>query len=663
MADSPGSENQENPEESGLAFPSIPESPVSRQDSRSSNSNASGAPGISDVAPDSGFDRDSSRSNEHDEPHRRRVRRRMSAEHIRRIKRQRRNRRILIVVLIILLMLAAIAGVFAFSALKVKSELQQAADGAKHLQSVIADADQSKMEKRVGEFSAHIDKAYRQTSSPIWSVATRLPYVGGDISAVRDTVGALEDISSQALPQLVQASGSINLNKIQVKDGTIGISGLENSQKPLNVADDVIDDAVREVKSVQQPKIRQVADAIDAAKASCVKLGNTVHGMSTLAQLLPSMLGTDSHANDAPRNYLILAQTNAEARPSGGLTGSLGVVTVQGGHLSLQPFVSDAEIPKASEPVVELTAEERMLFTDKLGTDIRDVNFTPDFPRTGEIVRAMWAKQYGVQVDGVIAIDPLFLQNMLAVTGGVTMSDGSVLDGETTAQTLLNTVYARMTPEETDKYFANAAQAAFDHITQNSGDPKAYINALSQSVKQGHLLLWSAHESEQDLIAESEISGRLVTEGAKPQVGVYISDETQSKMDWYLHREVTTEFQKVAANGANQYTVHIKLKNLMTAEELAAAPNYVTGGTDGTEPGDIRTALFLYAPANGRLVDWKFQNQNDYQGVTVHDGLTLAVGKVTLKPGEEYEITLHVQSAPNTKEALTVRQTPLIEGR
>ena len=73
--------------------------------------------------------------------------------------------------------------------------------------------------------------------------------------------------------------------------------------------------------------------------------------------------------------------------------------------------------------------------------------------------------------------------------------------------------------------------------------------------------------------------------------------------------------------------------------------------------------MFLYAPANGRLVDWKFQNQNDYQGVTVHDGLTLAVGKVTLKPGEEYEITLHVQSAPNTKNALTVRQTPLIEGR
>ena len=49
--------------------------------------------------------------------------------------------------------------------------------------------------------------------------------------------------------------------------------------------------------------------------------------------------------------------------------------------------------------------------------------------------------------------------------------------------------------------------------------------------------------------------------------------------------------------------------------------------------GDIRTVLFLYAPANGRLMDWKFQNSDDYQGVTVHDGLVLAVVKVALKPG------------------------------
>ena len=77
--------------------------------------------------------------------------------------------------------------------------------------------------------------------------------------------------------------------------------------------------------------------------------------------------------------------------------------------------------------------------------------------------------------DGVIAIDPLFLQNMLAVTGGVTMPDGSALDGTNTAQTLLNIVYAKMTSEKKDRHFADAAQAAFNHVTKNADDPKAYI--------------------------------------------------------------------------------------------------------------------------------------------------------------------------------------------
>ena len=505
-------------------------------------------------------------------PHSRRVRRRMSAEHIRQLKRKRRRRKILIGVLVIIAVFAVFAGAFVWSALQAKNELQQAVSSAQGLQQTIVDSDKSKREEQVNTFSDHVSKAYKQTSSPLWQLASVVPYAGDDISAVRTMVAAMENISSQALPQLLQAADNIDLNNVHVENGTIEISGLEASQRPLQIADDTIDKATREVKTVKAvktPHVAQIADALTTAETYCEKLDSMVHSLNSIVQVLPSMLGTESHANDAPRNYLILAQTNAEARPSGGLPGSLGLVTVQGGHVSLQPFVSDSEIQNADEPVVDLTAEERLLFTDKLGKDIRDVNFTPDFPRTGEIMSAMWNRQYGVAVDGVIAIDPLFLQNMLAVTGGVAMPDGSTLDGTNTAQTLLHDVYARMAPQETDEYFAVAAQAAFDHIMQNAGDFKSYVKALSTSVEQGHVMVWSAHEDEQNLIADSAISGKLITEGAKPQVGVYISDETESKMDWYLHREVTTEFQKVARNGANQYTVHIKLQNTMTAEEAA----------------------------------------------------------------------------------------------
>lgn len=285
-------------------------------------------------------DSDASAGSSSAAPHSRRVRRRMSAEHIRQIKRKRRRRKILIGVLVIIAVLAVFAGAFVWSALQTKNELQQAVSSAQGLQQTIVDSDKSKREEQVNTFSDHVSKAYEQTSSPLWQLASVVPYAGDDISAVRTMVAAMENISSQALPQLLQAADNIDLNNVHVENGTIGISGLEASQRPLQIADDTIDKATREVKTVKAvktPHIAQIADALKTAETYCEKLDSMVHSLNSIVQVLPSMLGTESHANDAPRNYLILAQTNAEARPSGGLTGSLGLATVQGGHVSLQP--------------------------------------------------------------------------------------------------------------------------------------------------------------------------------------------------------------------------------------------------------------------------------------------------------------------------------------
>ena len=251
----------------------------------------------------------------------------MSAEHIRQIKRKRRRRKILIGVLVIIAVLAVFAGAFVWSALQAKNELQQAVSSAQGLQQTIVGSDKSKREEQVSAFSNHVSKAYKQTSSPLWQLASAVPYVGDDISAVRTTVAAMGNISSQALPQLLQAADNIDLNNVHVENGTIEISGLEVSQRPLQIADDTIDKATREVKTVKAPHVAQIADALRTAETYCEKLDSMVHSLNSIVQVLPSMLGTESHANDAPRNYLILAQTNAEARPSGGLTGSLGLVT------------------------------------------------------------------------------------------------------------------------------------------------------------------------------------------------------------------------------------------------------------------------------------------------------------------------------------------------
>ncbi len=160
------------------------------------------------------------------QPHSRRVRRRMSAEHIRRIKRKRRNRRILIARVAAPLVLAALPVAFVWSVMSARSELQQAVASAQGRQSTITQADSRQLDTKVNEFSGHVDKAYKQTSSFLWTVASHVPYAGDDVSAVRTTVASLEDISSQALPQSVKVSKNVDPSNIHVENGTVSLPGL-----------------------------------------------------------------------------------------------------------------------------------------------------------------------------------------------------------------------------------------------------------------------------------------------------------------------------------------------------------------------------------------------------------------------------------------------------
>ena len=616
---------------------------------------------LTNDTPPAGSAVDTDKSALSEQPTSRRHRRRMSPQRVRKMKRRRRIRRVLIGVGVVLVILIGLGAWFGVSAMKAKDEVQQAVATAQGMQSALQQGDINAVSTQMNAFAEHTHAAYQETSSFMWAAASKLPYVGTDVSVVRTAVTAMENIASQAMPALKDVAGVLNLDNVSVANGTISIPGLAESAESLAKADTVISDANNAVQAAPQPNISMVADAMDTAKTYLDTMSDSIHNVSVFAQVAPKMLAMDGQ----PRTYLILAQTNAELRPSGGMPGSWGLMTVINGAVDIQEFDSGAsEMGWFDQPVVELTAEERSLFTDKLGRVPQDVNFTPDFPRTGQIAQAMWSAHTGVTVNGVIAIDPVFLQSMLAVTGGVTLPDGNVMDGTNTAQFLLSDVYAQQDVSDQDEYFNMAASMAFEHIMQNANDPKAFISAISESITNGHLLLWSANEDEQTLLEGTAISGKLITDASQPQAGVYFSDVTQSKMDWYLKREVSTEYQKEAANGAKQYTVRIKLTNMVTPEQVATLPQYVIGDLpDGITAGQIKTATFVYAPAGGRLVDWIMSDGSEFDGITVHEGLTLGVKTITLNPGESYEIVCHVQSAPGVTTPMTLRQTPQVEGR
>lgn len=600
-------------------------------------------------------------------------RRRMSAEHVARIRRRRRRRIVVAIIAAAALALIGCAAWLGWSALHAKRGVEKAVAAASGISQAMGSGDAEAARQAIARFSEGVDEAWVQTSGPLWSVPAAMPYYGDDVRAARGAIDVLHDVSVEALPRLANAAGNLNVDAIGVHDATVSMPGLAASATDLGRAATTLADAAVELDNLPTPHVARLADALETAKDGFAQVGGLVDTFARIAQTVPGMLDLDGA--DA-RTYLVIAQNNAEARPTGGLPASWGTLEAKGGRLTLSDFVPETTLPLLDEPVVEETTEELGLFGTNLTTKPHDVNFTPDYPRAARIAQAMWTKAKGQEVDGVIMVDPVLLQDLLKVTGGLKVTAGTAggttattLDGTNTVSYLLHdSYYQGLTPDEQDALFSTVARDAFRHVlsSASNGGSAALLRAVMDSTADGHLKVWSAHADEQRHLSGSAIAGELEGKPAEPTVGVYYSDGTQGKMGWYLDRKATATQDGTTADGAARHKVDVTLRNTLSEADVAGLPAYVSGEGMSERPkdlqaGDIRTVVYVYAPADGRLVDWTMSDGGDFDTITTHDGLTVGARTVTLAPGESLDITVTVTSSTRaTSGELAIHQTPAL---
>ena len=129
------------------------------------------------------------------------------------------------------------------------------------------------------------------------------------------------------------------------------------------------------------------------------------------AQVAPALLGADG-----PRTYLILAQNNHELRGTGGFISGVGTVRLDGGRivdlkLSDSYNVDDLTQPHPAPPRAMSEQMGIQLLT------LRDSNWSPDFPESGEVARALFAQDRGIATDGAIALDLEAVRLLVAALG------------------------------------------------------------------------------------------------------------------------------------------------------------------------------------------------------------------------------------------------------
>ncbi len=555
-------------------------------------------------------------------------------------------------------LLIAVLILFGWQASRASSALRLAANQAQVLQNQIVAGEDVAAKKSAIELRESAARAKNATDGFLWTYGAKIPFIGKNVSAVQDVSLAIDTIAREALPPVVNLSSKINLNTFSPRDGKMNVGAIEEIGPSISTASAAIaeaDETIRDIDAASllvplRVPVSSIQSKVGDARAAA-------QSASLGAQLLPDMLG-----KEGKRKYLLLVQSNAEIRATGGISGSYAILSADQGKLKMGFQGSIQDLLPFDEPVVPMTKDETANFPSTMVTDIRNANFTPDFPRTAQITRAMVKKGLDEDVDGVISVDPVAMSFILAGTGPVKIAKGVVLRPDNTVEVLLNAVY-RFFPDAArqDATFEAAARKIFNVVRSGKGDSRQVIAGLVRAADENRLMVWSADKDEQRKIADSALSGALTgDDGTTPHVGLYFNDAAASKMEYYLDYSgrVTTGR---CLDGDVQELMTTTQVTSNAPDNAADLPDSVTGNGDFTPKGTISVVLRFYSPFGGGFTEVKVNNKKQTIYGDKHLGRNVTRVVLRLKPGETYSVTTSMISGRGQSGDVVFSTTPGIK--
>ncbi len=205
----------------------------------------------------------------------------------------------------------------------------------------------------------------------------------------------------------------------------------------------------------------------------------------------------------------MLFQNDHELRPTGGFIGTIGILTLDQGRIKgikmEEPYHLDGQLSR----VVAAPEPMRMV---QARAYLRDMNYFLDFPTSAERVSAYLDLSGGQTVDGVIALNASIMEDLLTLTGPITVPgyDFSV---------------------DADSFYANTQQQVEHDYDKERNRPKQYVvdllpvvlqkafsdktdwtkltQLLASSLQQKDLLLWFADKDLEARVQDLGYGGEI----------------------------------------------------------------------------------------------------------------------------------------------------------
>ena len=367
----------------------------------------------------------------------------------------------------------------------------------------------------------------------------------------------------------------------------------------------------------------------------------------------PYLLGADK-----PRSFLIAFQNSAEARGTGGILGAFAIVKFDKGQMSVVKTGSNAILKSLEEIPIPMPAEYSTLYRSDPAI-WQNSNISPHFPYCAKIWQALWKKQTGEQLDGVIAIDPTTISHVLQSTEPITMKNGVTITADNVVQLTLKDAYKTY---ETDndarkQFLVDIMNSVFSQFTNKGFSKASMARGIMKSIIENRILIYLNDSKYEDFLAKTRLGGYL-SEEPNNEYRVVIQNIDASKMDYYLAKEVS-----IACTNSGTTEVKVTTTNTVDATAAKDLPAYVLTRADKTAPkgritGQHRFKLFIYGPVNSKVVSGARSNSAGIPGgVAEERRRKIVVFDTDLQPGQSEHFTA---TFTNGAGKLTYSDQPLV---
>jgi len=475
--------------------------------------------------------------------------------------------------------------------LQARTHVESAADGAQKGLDLLRDGDTAEASDAFSKAQYQFERASSELTGPLGLIGRVVPVVGQQLRAVREVSAAGEELAFTAS----QAATSADWGRLTATDGTVDLAQVREMQAPVTASAEALDQALTTVADVRspwlvQPLDRQLDRLVDKVADAADEASIAAEGLA----VAPRLLG-----GDGPRRYLVAFATPGESRDAGGFVGAFATVSAVDGSLTVERTGRIAELNGRDYQLRLPDGWVGTYGSYELARFPGNLSAGPDWPTDADLAAQIYAQApEGAPIDGVIYADPAAMAALLQLTGPVDVPGiPEPLTAANAEQYLLVDQYVQFSGanDERKEVLGDAARSVFDALTSRPlPGIRKLTDVLGPAVAGGHLRIASlSGDDEQAFLRRVGIDGAFAPTEGSDYLSLRSANLIASKIDVFLHRDVTVATSVDPRTGELQTTVTVALTNDAPATGL---PEYLIGNGAVVPKGTNRDFLTLFTP-------------------------------------------------------------------